>query len=88
VNQPAKVNGTYAPVVADLIGSGRDTIIWYAPGAGSDHNWAWSRARARSTTEWVLPGFHYPLVGAFSSGGADGLLWYEPTHPTDAIWYR
>ena len=82
------MNRSYLLTTADLYGTGRDGLIWYDPGAGSDALWMWGPTRVLSSLPLALPGAQQPVVGGFSAGGADGIFWYGPGSAFDVLWYR
>lgn len=86
------VNGTYAPIVGDFLGepNGFDDIIWYAPGASTDHLWQSTGDVDAPFTSQHLPrqvsGTYTPIVGNFGGDARDDIIWYAPGAGADSLW--
>ncbi|HEV7720972.1 MAG TPA: hypothetical protein VGO60_06795 [Iamia sp.] len=87
------VNGTYTPIVGDFLGgpAGQlDDIIWYAPGAATDHIWRTGEVDDATFTSQVLApgvsGTYTPIVGDFAGNLRDDILWYAPGAAADSLW--
>jgi hypothetical protein len=87
------VNGTYTPIVGDFLGgpAGQlDDIIWYAPGAATDHIWRTGEVDDAIFTSQVLSpgvsGTYTPIVGDFAGNLRDDILWYAPGAAADSLW--
>ena len=83
--QGFNVNLPYRPVVVDLGRDGRDDIVWYDERNGTESLWTrWSAARARTSSDLVIPAAMQPVVGTWPRG-AGGVFWYGGTAPS-AVW--
>ncbi|HMJ79260.1 MAG TPA: hypothetical protein VK507_24960 [Iamia sp.] len=86
------VNGTYTPIVGEFLGEidDLDEILWYAPGAATDHIWTAAEGVVPDFTSQVLPravnGTYAPVVGDFAGDAHDDILWYASGAAADSLW--
>lgn len=80
------VNGTYEPLGGDFQGTGKDSVLWYAPGPAADYLWSWS-GTSRTSKPAPVNGIYQARVGDFDGDGRDDILWYAPGPAADYIWY-
>ncbi|CAN5585210.1 hypothetical protein BH10ACT1_BH10ACT1_20420 [soil metagenome] len=88
---PQTVNGTFKPIVGhfDPVSTGRNDILWYAPGAAADQFWAggtrtgWSRK-----TAMTVGGNYDPVVIGTNRGDIprDGILWWASGSASESVW--
>jgi hypothetical protein len=84
------VSGTYVPVVGDFGGAAGsvDDILWYAPGAATDHLWLSNddTTFSKQASPNQISGTYTPIVGDFAGNGLDDIVWYAPGAGVDHLW--
>jgi hypothetical protein len=88
-SQTIEVNGTYAPLVGDFNGNGKDDIFWYGPGGGHDTMWFGTNRNDSFATGYAVDvnGSYIPLAGDFDGDGYADVVWYGPGSAADRLWY-
>jgi hypothetical protein len=83
---PLQAPAGATPVVGDFNGDGRDDVVWYRAGSGSDEQWTSKAGGGWTVTTVSVSGTYRPVVGDFDGNGRADLLWYAPGTARDSIW--
>ena len=75
------------PLLADFDGDHRTDLLWYGPGAKSDHLWLGRADRNFAGVPVKVGGSYLPLVGDFNGNGRADILWYGPGSAPDVLWF-
>jgi hypothetical protein len=83
----ASVASTFRPIALDAQGDGRGDILWYAPGAATDHLWTGSGSgRFTDATLHIGGSYTDALPVDVDADGDDDLLWYDRTTGNAYLW--
>lgn len=81
------ITGTYAPVVGDLNGDGRDDIVWYAAGSAPDAVWFGEVGGGVTSRAISVTGTYRPLVGNLDGDAGDDIVWFNPGAIDTPVWW-
>lgn len=78
---------TGEPVVADVLGNGRDAILWYTPGAHAESFTFFSSAGVASLSSAPqVNGTYEPHVGDLDGNGRQDIAWTTPRDGDATVW--
>lgn len=81
------VGGTFRPIALDAQGDGKGDVLWYAPGATTDHLWTGGGSGAFTASTVTIGGTYDDVVPLdVDADGDDDILWYNRSTGSSYLW--